>query len=119
MGEFQVGRVQPYLFSEVELCRGWSFLVGDFVERSDGVCAILSHCLNSRFDQGVMGAQYFVGVERGVVPKEDLIRREPGSGVDSIIMHSCGKREPMCPPLWIVRSDQSEILFDPLVLSFR
>src|SRR6266436_4995602 len=53
MRKFQMGRVQPYLFSEMELCRGWPFLIGDLVERSDGVCVILSHCLNSRFDQGV------------------------------------------------------------------
>ncbi len=114
-----MGRVQPYLFSEVELCRGWSFLIGDLVERSDGVCAILSHRVNPRFDQGVMGTQHFVGVERGVISKKDLIGREPGGGVDPIIVHSRGEREPVRPSLWVVRGDQSKVLLDPLVLSLR
>src|SRR6266403_3894708 len=105
MGEFQVGRVQPHLFSEVDLYWGRSFLIGDLVERSNGVCAILSHRLNSRFDQGVMGAQYLVGVERGVVSEEDLIGREPGGGVDSVVVHSRGEREPVRPPLWVARGD--------------
>jgi len=47
MGEFQMGGVQPDLFSEMELCWWWTFLIGDFVERSDGVCAILGHRLYS------------------------------------------------------------------------
>src|SRR6266478_10244974 len=113
MGEFQVGCVQPYLFSEVELCRGWPFLIGDLVERSNGVCAILSHCENSRFDQSVMGAQHFVGVERGVISEKDLIGGESGGSVDSIVVHSGGEREPVCPSLWVVRGDQSKVLLDP------
>src|SRR6266403_344848 len=117
MGEFQVRRVQPNSFSEMELCRGWPFLIGDFVERSNGVCAILSHRVNPRFDQGVMGTQHFVRVERGVISKKDLIGRESGGGVDSIIVYRRGEREPVRPPLWVVRGDQSKVLLDPLVLS--
>src|SRR6266404_2865732 len=50
MGKFQVRCIKPYLFSEVELCRGWSFLIGNFIECPNGVCAVLSHGVNSRFD---------------------------------------------------------------------
>ncbi len=66
-----------------------------------------------------MGLQHFVGIERGVVSKEDLVGGEPGSGVDPIIVHRCGECEPVCPSLWVIRGDQSEVLFNPLILSFR
>src|SRR6266404_3793899 len=102
----------------MELRRGWPFLVRDSVERSDGICAILGHGLYSRLDQSVVGPQHFVGVQCGVVSEEDLIGRKSGGGIDPVVMYHCGQCKPMCPSFWIIRGDQSEILFDPLVLSF-
>jgi len=49
-----------------------------------------------------VGLQHFVGVERGVVSEEDLVRGKSGSGIDSIVMHRCGQCEPVCPSSWIV-----------------
>ena len=65
-----------------------------------------------------MGLQHFVGVERGVISEQDLVGGEPGSGVDPIVVYHCGKCKPVCPSFWVVRRYQSEVLFDPLVLSF-
>ncbi len=65
-----------------------------------------------------MRPQHFVGIERGVVSEEDLVRRESSGRVDPIIMHRRGQCEPVCPSFRVVRGDQPEVLFDPLVLSF-
>ena len=52
-----------------------------------------------------MGLQHFVGVERGVVPEEDLVGRKSGGRIDPIVMYCGGECKPVRPSFWVVRGD--------------
>jgi hypothetical protein len=114
MSKRQVFVLQPDIISHGILLSG--YLIGCLVERFLGNCSPLVSLFLSLIDGLVLSLDFNAG-QVGEVTEHGLQWCDFGCCVGPAIVYCCCDGEPFVPVVLCVRGEESQVLFNPLVLA--